>query len=449
MAKHFRLKKGLDVPVLGAPEQRIYPAHECQTYALLGSDFLHLKPRLLVQEGDVVSAGSPIFFDKDAPDIMVTSPVSGSVKAINRGARRVLVSVEIERDDEVAEPVNFSSIGNMETGEGVRERLCASGHWTSFRTRPYSKVPARDALPNAIFVNAMESEPLAPDPEAIISEAPGSFLAGLKAIALLCDGPVFLCRRQGSVIPGDDVNGVEVAEFSGPHPAGLTGTHIHFLNPPNSERTVWTINYQDVMAIGPLMEHGVFSADRVIALAGPLVRNPRLVRTRIGASLLELTDTEYDRSIPARLISGSVLSGYASETREGAYLGRYARQVTIIEEDKTQIPFGWIRPMANKFSVLPVLASAFAKKSFALTTNLNGGRRAMVPLGTFEELMPQDYLPTQLLRSLLVMDTDMAQELGALELDEEDLALVGYACPAKYEYGTALRDCLTKIEKEG
>ena len=196
------------------------------------------------------------------------------------------------------------------------------------------------------------------------------------------------------------------------------------------------------------MMTGYLNPERIIALSGPLCQNPRLVKTIMGASIVDLTESEYPSDVPARLISGSILSGTAA-TDTTAYLGRFARQVTVIEEDRKQTVLGWIRPMPSKFSVQPVLGSAFSRKLYNLTSNLNGGRRAMVPTGTFEQLMPQDYLPTQLLRALLVMDTDTAQALGALELDEEDLGLVGFACPAKYEYGLALRDCLTKIEKEG
>ena len=197
-----------------------------------------------------------------------------------------------------------------------------------------------------------------------------------------------------------------------------------------------------------MLETGHFDPNRVIALSGPRCAKPRLIRTIAGASMEELAEGEITGDEPVRLISGSVLSGRLGEG-PSAYLGRYARQVTLIEEDHKQIPMGWILPMPSKYAFQPVLGSAFSKKLYALTSNLNGGRRAMVPLGTFEELMPQDYLPTQLLRALLVMDTDQAQALGALELDEEDLGLVGFACPAKYEYGIALRDCLSKIEKEG
>ncbi len=447
--KQFHLRKGLDLPVEGAPNQTISPGANVETVAVLGADYLNLKPRLKVQEGDNIGAGAPIFFDKDTPDVLVTSPVSGRVKAINRGQRRVLISVEIEIDDTAAQPIDFSKTGNAETTEGITERLCASGLWTSFRTRPYSRVPSPDTRPGAIFVNAMDTEPHAPDPQIIIAEATEAFETGLKTLTKLGETPVFLCGEKGADIPGGDIAGVEQAAFSGPHPAGLSGTHIHFLKPSNAQRTVWTIGYQDVIAIGRLFETGMLNAQRIVSLSGPLATNPRLVRTVMGASLLDLTDGERTED-EARIISGSILSGYASHVAEGAYLGRYARQITVIKEDRDQTIAGWIRPWTSKFAVQPVLLSAlFGKKAYPMSSNLNGGRRAMVPTGIFEDLMPQDYLPTQLLRSLLVMDTDTAQALGALELDEEDLALASFACPAKYEYGLALRDCLTKIEKEG
>jgi Na+-transporting NADH:ubiquinone oxidoreductase subunit A len=250
----------------------------------------------------------------------------------------------------------------------------------------------------------------------------------------------------------DDVTGVanvENHQFDGPHPSGLAGTHMHFLNPPSVTNMVWSIGYQDVAAIGHLMRSGYINPSRVISLAGPLARNPRLLKTVSGACLDDLVEGEFDPKSPCRIISGSILSGRIAEGPL-AYLGRFSRQVTLIKEDTEQIPFGWIRPQPNKFAVMPVLASAFRRsKLFNFTSNLNGGRRAMVPTGVFETLMPQDFLPTQLLRSLLVMDTDAAQSLGALELDEEDLALCTFSCPAKYEYGQALRDSLLKIEKEG
>lgn len=419
-----------------------------QTVGLLGDDYVGLKPRLAVAEGDVVAAGAPIFAHKDNPDAVMTAPVSGRVKAINRGARRKLISVVIEVDEQAAAPVDFSSTGDITTAEGVTERLAAAGLWTSFRTRPYSKVPEVGSRPAAIFVQAMDTEPLAADPAPIIRAAADDFTRGLQAITLLTDGATYLCQAQGSPLPGADLAGVTAAGFSGPHPAGLPGTHMHFLDAPTAEKTVWSIGYQDVIAIGRLLGTGQLDSRRVVAITGPLAAAPRLVETYAGASIEELTANDNPDNLPIRRISGSVLSGRAAEGESG-YLGRYARQVTLMEEDHKQIPMGWIRPMPSKYAFQPVLGSALSNKLYKLTTNLNGGRRAMVPIGTFEQLMPQDYLPTQLLRSLLVMDTDQAQALGVLELDEEDLGLCGFACPAKYEYGMALRDCLTKIEKDG
>lgn len=446
--QHFALRKGLTLPITGAPGDGIHDASAVKTVAVVGADYIGLKPRIAVAEGDVVAAGAPIMAHKDTPEAKVVSPVSGRIKAIHRGARRKLLSVEIEVDAAAATPVDFSTVGDASTRDGLVERLCAAGLWTSFRTRPYSKVPESDATPAAIYVNAMDTEPLSADAAVIITDAGDAFAKGLAAVAMLTEGATYLCQEQGAKIAGADIAGVTAVAFSGPHPAGLAGTHMHFLEPPTATKTVWTIGYHDVIAIGRLLETGQIDASRVVALTGPMCANPRLVRTIDGASLTELTAGEIAGEAPVRLVSGSILSGYAGVDAE-AYLGRYARQVTVIEEDHKQIPMGWIRPMPSKFSVLPVLGSAFSKKLFPLTSNLNGGRRAMVPLGTFEQLMPQDFLPTQLMRALLVMDTDEAQKLGALELDEEDLGLIGFACPAKYEYGEALRDSLTKIEREG
>ncbi|MEM9099655.1 MAG: Na(+)-translocating NADH-quinone reductase subunit A [Pseudomonadota bacterium] len=446
--KHFTLRKGLNVPILGAPAPAIEPSAPVRTIGIIGEDYLGLKPRLSVAEGDPVSPGSPVMNDKDMPSVQIVSPVSGRIKAINRGARRKLVSIEIEVDDASGEPVDFSETGDVSTPEGVAERLCAAGLWTSFRTRPYSRVPDPETRPAAIYVTAMDTEPLAGDPEAIIREETDAFASGLRVIATLSDGKTYLCHGGAENYPGSDVPGIEAVSFSGPHPAGLAGTHMHFLEPPRADKTVWTISYQDVLVIGRLLLTGHYDASCVVALTGPVCANPRHVRTVAGASMVDLSAEDLPTDMPVRMISGSVLSGRMGEG-PSAYLGRYARQITLIEEDHKQIPLGWIRPMPSKYAFQPVLGSAWVKRLFPLTSNLNGGRRAMVPLGTFEQLMPQDFLPTQLLRALLVMDTDQAQALGALELDEEDLGLVGFACPAKYEYGVALRDCLNRIEKEG
>lgn len=445
--KQFSLRKGLDLPILGAPRDGIHDAMPVRSVGLLGEDYIDLKPRIVVSEGDLVQAGTPVMFDKNMPEALIVSPVAGRVRAINRGARRKLISVVIDVDDSAGDPVDFSTVGDITTREGLVERLCAAGLWTSLRTRPYSKVPAPDSQPVAIYITATESEPLGADPMVAIRDDNAAFAAGVAAVARLSDGPTYLCQNDDSPLPGHDAEGVEAVRFNGPHPSGLAGTHMHFLTPPTGHDFVWTIGYQDVIAIGRLLQSGHHDARRIVALTGPACKDPRILRTLAGAALDDLCQNDHAVE-PVRMISGSVLSGRAG-VGDSAYLGRYARQITLIEEDRKQIPMGWIRPMMSKFAVQPVLGSALSKRRFPLTSNLNGGRRAMVPLGTFEQLMPQDFLPTQLLRALLVTDTDQAQLLGALELDEEDLGLVGFACPAKYEYGSALRDCLTKIEKEG
>jgi Na+-transporting NADH:ubiquinone oxidoreductase subunit A len=445
---NFKLKKGLDLPVSGAPEQIIHDGAESLTVAVLGADTIGLKPSMLVQEGDEVSRGTPLFFHKDVPEAMMIAPLTGRVRAINRGARRVLQSVVIDVSDAADPGIDFSKVGTSDTREGITQKLCAAGLWPAFRTRPYSKIPNPGQVPSGIFITAMDTEPLSADAALIINESTEAFLAGVQAVSHLTDATTWVCHAADTTVPGAGVAGVELASFSGPHPSGVAGTHIHMLAPPRADQVVWTIGYSDVIAIGRLMITDHIDPSVVIALSGPAAKQPRLLRTVMGASTDSLTAGEANINTPLRVISGSILSGRLAEGPT-AYLGRYARQVTLIREDHEQIPLGWIRPMPSKYAVQPVLGSAFKRRLFDLTSNLNGGRRAMVPTGIFEQLMPQDYLPTQLLRALLVMDTDAAQALGALELDEEDLGLVGFACPAKYEYGQALRDCLSKIEKEG
>lgn len=447
---HHALKKGLDLPITGAPAPRIESAAAPVSVAVTGSDFIGLKPKMFVAEGEEVRRGAPLFCHKDSPEILFTAPATGRVRAINRGARRVLQSVVIDVADAADPGVDFGAADvNGLSGEEIAAKLLQSGLWTAFRTRPYSKIPAAGDRPAAIFVTAIESEPLSPDAAMILHGHVEMFDAGLMAVSKLTEGNTYLCQRPGEPLMSEHMTHVEVHTFDGPHPAGLPGTHMHFIEPPSNEKTVWHIGYQDVLAIGRLFGTGHLDPSVVVSVAGPRAKDPRMVQTIQGASITELVDGEIVGDEPVRVISGSVLTGRAAG---GAfdYLGRYHRQVTLITEDPEQLVLGWIKPQPDRFSAQPVLLSAFmGPKLFNITSNLNGGRRAMVPTGLFETLMPQDYLPTQLLRALLVMDTDTAQSLGALELDEDDLALCTYACPAKYEYGMALRDSLVKIEKEG
>jgi Na+-transporting NADH:ubiquinone oxidoreductase subunit A len=281
-----------------------------------------------------------------------------------------------------------------------------------------------------------------------IREREQDFQFGLLALTRLTDGAVHLCRRPASPLPGEDAASVSVAEFEGPHPAGLPGTHIHFLDPVGLNKTVWTINYQDVIAIGHLMVTGRLNPERVISIAGPSVKQPRLVRTRIGASIDDLVTNELKEG-NHRIISGSVLSGRAAKDTI-AYLGRYHLQVSAIEEGNQREFLGWLSPGSQKFSVRRIFTSALDRtRRFPFTTSAEGSKRAMVPIGMYEQVMPLDIIPTFLLRSLIVGDTEQAQALGCLELDEEDLALCTFVCPGKYEYGPILRTSLTQIELDG
>ena len=444
----IRIKRGLDLPITGAPAQRIEAARPVRSVAVIGFDHHGMKPTMAVQVGDRVKLGQVLFSDKKTPGVHYTAPGAGVVSAINRGERRVLQSVVIDLEGD--EAVAFARYTDAEidglTDEQVRENLQQSGLWTALRTRPFSKVPEVDAKPASIFVTAVDTHPLAADPAVIVAEYREDFVRGLKVLARIA--PIFVCAGEQGEVPGEGLPKVKVERFAGPHPAGLAGTHIHFLDPVDAHKFVWQINYQDVIAVGKLFATGQLWAERVVALGGPVVEQPRLLRTRLGACLDELTAGELKPG-KNRVISGSVFGG---RTARGAfaYLGRYHLQVSCLQEGDQREFMHYLRAGVNKHSVLNIFISKLTGgRLFDLTTTTNGSPRAMVPVGNYEEVMPLDILPTQLLRSIIVGDTEMAQKLGCLELDEEDLALCTYVCAGKYEYGPILRDNLTRIEKEG
>lgn len=444
----IKINKGLDLPITGAPEQAIQDGPKVRTVALLGQDYIGMKPTMMVKEGDRVKLGQVIFTDKKTEGVQYTAPGAGVVRAINRGERRVLQSVVIELDDQ-EEAVEFAGYPASELGklsrEQIEENLLASGLWTAFRTRPFSRVPQVGTTPNSIFVTAIDTNPLAASPELIINDQADAFSNGLKLLTRMGSQQVFLCKASGANIP--TVEGVRVEEFTGKHPAGNAGTHIHFLDPVSADKTVWTIGYQDVIALGKLFTEGRLPTDRVVALAGPQVEKPCLVRTRVGASTEEICKGKL-KSGKNRVISGSVWNGRAA-LGPHAFLGRYANQLSVLLEGDKREFMGWIAPGSNKFSVLNMFLSKLSPgKKFDFTTTTNGSERAMIPVGQFETLMPLDILPTQLLRALVTGDIVTAMQLGCLELDEEDLALCTFACPGKYEYGPILRDNLTRIEQE-
>jgi Na+-transporting NADH:ubiquinone oxidoreductase subunit A len=461
MALH-RIKQGLDLPISGSPEQVVEDGPPVARVGIIASDYVGMKPRWEIQEGDTVKRGELLFEDRKNAGVRFTSLAAGTVVAVNLGAKRALQSVVIElndrekngettAEDHVAfEAFTGESVDELDGGV-VKALLTESGAWTALRTRPFNKVPAVDGKAHSIFVTAIDTEPLSVDVEIALAGRMDDFQEGLAVLQHLTDGQVFLCRAPASAISGGSLPRVRIEEFEGPHPAGLAGTHIHTLDPVSRGKTVWHVGYNDVADFGELFRTGRLAAERVISLGGPAVEQPRLLRTRTGAHIGTLVAGQIADG-DVRVISGSVLSGTTANGDTLGYLGRYARQVTVLLEGRTREFMGWLLPGFNIFSVVPTFMSALFKESdqrFDMTTDTMGSDRAMVPIGTYEEVMPLDIVPTYLLRSMVAGDLEKAEQLGCLELAEEDLALCTVVCPGKYDYGPILRETLSTIEAEG
>ena len=449
----FLIKKGLNIPITGEPKQVIENGNKVKSVAILGMDYVGMKPTMLVNEGDAVKLGQILFEDKKNPGVVFTSPGAGIVKNINRGEKRVLQSVVIElkgSEQEAFDKYKDSELSQLDP-EKVKANLLKSGLWTSLRTRPYGKIPTVDSKPKSIFITAIDTRPLAADPTVVIKDRSADFFNGIAVLSRLSEGKTFVCKATGASIAVSDSTTVAVAEFSGPHPAGLPSTHIHFVDPVSADKFVWYIDYQAVIAIGALFTTGKLNVERVISLAGPTIKNPRLVRTRVGANTDDLVAGEL-ADVENRVISGSVLHGHLAKDW-AAYLGCYHLQVSVLQEGRAREFFGWIVPGKDKYSALDVYLKSRqdrkANRKFSFTTNKNGSNRAIVPVGIYETVMPMDILPTPLLKSMIVGDTDQAQLLGCLELDEEDVSLFTFVDPGKHDFGPVLRANLTKIEKEG
>ncbi len=460
MAVHT-IKKGLDLPITGEPVQDIEAAPSAPRVALLARDYQFMKPRMHVAVGDRVKRGQLLFEDRKTDGVRFTSPGAGSVAAINRGHRRAFQSMVIELSDAEREgrPSDddfsvFESFAGEEVStldaDRVRALLVESGQWVALRTRPFSKVPGPEETCHSIFVTAMDTNPLAADPDVVMADRQGDFNRGLEVLTKLTEGPVYLCCSPNSTLGRTDVAGVQVEHFKGKHPAGLAGTHIHMLDPVNRDKTVWYVGYQDVAAMGALFAAGRLDVGRVVALGGPVVNQPRLLATRIGAAIKPLVENELHTGVN-RVVSGSVLDGYAASGKVFGFLGRYANQVSCLAEGDKREFLGWLWPGFDRFSVSRAFGSALRGRSarYDFTTTTNGAHRAMVPIGLFEKMMPLDIMPTFLLRSLLMDDLERAEALGCLELDEEDLALCAFVSPGKENYGPALRRNLLEIWKEG
>ncbi len=420
----FKIRKGLNIALPGAPVQAIEPGPELSRLAVLGADYPGIRTRLHVSEGERVRIGQVLFTDRRRRAIQVTSPACGTIYRIVMGNRRHPYSIEItsEGGEAIPFPVPTATRAAGIRHDELEALLLASGLWTTIRTRPFGAIPTPGTRPAGLFVTAIDTHPLAPSPAAVIAERECEFTCGLAALTGLTEGPLYLCQGPGAALPRPEHVRISVARFDGPHPAGLPGTHIHLLMPVSVQRTVWHIGYQDVIAVGGLLMTGTLPVERIVALGGPIMARPRLVRARLGAALVELLDRELlegaDREPRAcHIISGSVLAGRAATVAE-AYLGQRHLQVCAIPKSGGS---DWIpaRPVR---------------------------RRAFVAVPAFERVLPMHIPPAPLLRALLIEDDDAALALGALELGEEDLALLSFICPARHDYGALLRAMLSRFQ---
>ena len=450
-------RRGLQLPIEGPLPQQIDRARPTRHVALIAADYIGLRPALRVSVGDEVARGQVLLEDKKMPGVQHTAPAAGTIRAVHRGERRALQSVviEVSRSEyegrDAAETTFRSFSGRHPTGlsrDDVVALLTESGLWTALRARPFGRVADPAVQPHSIFVTATDSQPLAPAIDRVAGGSDSEFERGLGALTRLTDGPVFVCTSQATPIAIPSLDRVRHEQFSGPHPSGTVGLHIHTLDPVGREKVVWHIGFQDVVAAGRLFETGSLDLTRVVAVGGPPVRQPRLLQTRVGASLDELLDAELD-DVETRTISGSILAGRTASGEIHGYLGRYHQQVSVLEEGRERTFMGWLGPGFDKFSTIPTFLSRLLPgKRFRFTTTTHGSRRAIVPIGMFERVLPFDILPTPLLRALLMGDAERAEELGCLELEEEDLALCTFVCPGKNDYGPLLRDVLDAIEGE-
>ena len=436
----IRTKKGLDLPISGAPSADIDSSTTINTVALLGPDYVGLKPTMLVKEGDAVSCGQKLFEDKKNPGIFIAAPSSGVVQSINRGEKRRFLSLIIEVDDSI-ESQTFN-LADYESSLGL---LANSGTLSYFKTRPYNRIPGINESPDAIFVNACDTNPLAVDPHLLIEKEQELFNAGLTFISSINADAKTFCAFQNNDFD-QSVPDINYNQFNGPHPAGLTGTHIHFLYPVGQNRTVWTISWQEVISLGYLIKNNKLRSDKFVSLGGPSVHDPKVLKVRYGSNISEMTAGAIKED--SRKISGSILNGRTAESVMN-YLGAYDNQVSVIPDETNDILFNWAMPGLNLHSKLPAFISSWLKpKEFTFNVSMNGGDRAIVPIPSYQQVMPLNILTTQLLKSLVTFDIELGEKLGVLELAPEDLGLVSYVCPSKYDYQSILDSNLEKMFEE-
>lgn len=451
MSKIIKLKRGLDINLLGTAEKKLAKMPLAAMYAVTPSDFEGVTPKLLVKADDVVKAGTPLFFDKNNEQVLFTSPVSGRVAAVNRGEKRKILSISIEPDQtqlyEAFEVPNLTSA----TKQDVAGLLLASGLWPMIIQRPYGVIANPTDAPKAIFVSGFDSSPMAPDMNFVLSADGENLQKGIDVMRKLTTGKVHLSLKAGSNGVLNTLKGVEQHMFSGPHPAGNVGVQIHHIDPINKGEIVWTVDIQNLAIIGRLFSTGKVDMSKTIALTGSEVADAHYVSIIAGApvdSFLRKSNICHQNSgDKVRVISGNVLTG-KNVGMEG-YIGFYHSQISVIPEGDKYEFLGWAMPRFDKFSVSRAYFSWLTpKKSYSLDTNLNGGERPFVLTGLYEKYLPMDIYPVYLLKAILAGDIDKMENLGIYEVIEEDLALCEFVDPSKTEVQQIVRDGINLMIKE-
>jgi len=444
MSKTIKLRKGFDIRLKGKADQQWLNVLPSSLYAICPLDFIGLVPKPLLKEGDEVKAGTPLFYHKDIPDIVITSPVSGKLTQIKRGEKRKILAFIIEPDEQISyhEGINISQL----SGESLREALLKTGLWAYIRQRPYNIIAYPHSKPKAIFISGFDTAPLAPDLEFILQGENQAMQAGINVLKKLVNVPIYVGLKANKKSIFESIQGVELNYFDGPHPAGNVGVHIHHIDPINKGEVVWTIQPEDLLIIGRYALTGKYDVTRKIAVVGSQVKYPAYIKTIQGASIASLT---YNNILDEnnRYISGNVLTGL-NKGQDG-FLGFYDRMISVIPEGNRYEFLGWAMPGFNKFSMSRTFFSWLApKKEYVIDTNYHGGERAYVMTGQYEKVVPMDILPQQLVKAAIIKDIDLLEKLGIYEVVEEDLALCEFVCTSKIEVQKIIREALDTIRSE-
>jgi len=447
MSKDIRIKKGLDIKLVGEAEQITTDISTSGVYALKPDDFHGIIPKLIAKEGTEVKAGEALFYSKSDERILFSSPVSGKVTEIIRGAKRKILTVKILADGKQ----DYQDFGKQDadkmSAEEVKNHLFTSGCWPFIKQRPYDVIANPNQVPKAIFISAYASAPLAADYDYTLAGKEKELQAALTAVSKLTDGKVHVSVGQNSNSPFNGLNNIELHKVSGPHPVGNVSTQIAQIAPMNKGEVVWVVSPQDLVVIGELFLTGNFNAKRTIALTGSQFEKPSYVTAIAGATIGNVVNKNLKHD-NTRVISGNVLSG--TQVAEDGFLGYYDNQVTAIPEGDDYEFFGWNKPVFNKISTSRALTFSWLtpKKKYDLNTNTNGEHRAFVVTGSYENVFPLDVYPLQFLKACMYKDLDEMENLGGYEVAPEDFALTEFICVSKQPHQQIVREGLDLMREE-